>query len=231
MSVALLRAKLDEVLSKFPELGELCDRCISSRRWGGSAVLMVLDASFTSIGLSYFRSVVPAVARIKRELVETGALRTLEDLMDADVELLRPFWRNRRSWEVAKGVAATLLQHRGNDDVSKLRAWASSSNLEGWRLDPIGSLRGVGLVTYQYLRMMGGVDTVMPDRVVKRVINGVLRECGFEAVEDDLEFVRTVERVASQTGRRPVELCWFTWLLSETELMKGPSYRDVVHLI
>jgi hypothetical protein len=32
-----------------------------------------------------------------------------------------------------------------------------------WWEDPVGSIKGVGLVTFQYLRMMGGVDTVMPD--------------------------------------------------------------------
>ncbi|MCS7127126.1 MAG: hypothetical protein NZ953_01850 [Thaumarchaeota archaeon] len=230
MSLELLRSRLDELTSGFPELEELCDRCLSSRRWGGSAVLMVVDAAFTSIGLSYFRSVVPAVARIKRELVDRGVLTSLEELAEVDVDSVRAFWRNGRSWEVARGVAAKLVELEG-DDVSRLRRWASSATLEGWREDPVGSLRGVGLVTYQYLRMMGGIDTSMPDRIVKRVINGLLSECGFGPVEDDVEFVRTVERVSRATGYRAVELTWLTWLLHETELMRRPTYREVVHMI
>lgn len=193
-------------------------------------VLMVLDASFTSIGMSYFRSVVPAVDKIRRDLVEPGVLKNLEDLNSVDLDRVRPYWRNVRSWEVAKSVAGSLLQRDG-DDVSRLRRWASSATLEGWRSDSIGSLKGVGLVTYQYLRMMGGVDTVMPDKIVKRVLNDILKECGFEVVRDDLEFVRQVERIAHLTGYRPIELCWFTWLFNETELMKRPSYREVVHMI
>jgi len=38
----------------------------------------------------------------------------------------------------------------------------------------IGRIKGVGLVTFQYLRMMGGIDTVMPDKIVKGVINKIL---------------------------------------------------------
>jgi len=39
-----------------------------------------------------------------------------------------------------------------------------NAKLENWREDPIGRIKGVGLITFQYLRMMGGIDTVMPDK-------------------------------------------------------------------
>jgi hypothetical protein len=45
------------------------------------------------------------------------------------------------------------------DDKAALRAWAGNARLENWREDPVGRIKGVGLVTFQYLRMMGGVDT------------------------------------------------------------------------
>jgi hypothetical protein len=64
------------------------------------------------------------------------------------------------------------------DDKLALRTWASNARLEGWREDPVGRIKGVGLVTFQYLRMMGGVDTVMPDKIVKRVVNGILVKAG-----------------------------------------------------
>jgi len=41
--------------------------------------------------------------------------------------------------------------------------------------------------------MMGGVDTVMPDKIVKRVINEILRKAGFEDVSNDIEFVEKAE--------------------------------------
>ncbi len=231
MSVAELKRLLDEVISSMPEVRELVDRCLGSRRWGGSVVLMVVDAAFTSVGMSYFRTVVPAVVRFKELFVDSGAISTLRDLADQEVDRLRRVWRNRRSWEVAQEVARRLSAFDGKDDVQRLRRWALSSTLEGWRNDPVGSVRGVGLVTYQYLRMMGGVDTVMPDKVVKRVINSMLRRAGLEEVWDDIAFVREVERIAAATGHRPAELTWMTWLLTERELMGEPSYARVLHLI
>jgi hypothetical protein len=55
------------------------------------------------------------------------------------------------------------LSTLSEDDKSALRTWAANARLENWWEDPIGSIKGVGLVTFQYLRMMGGVDTVMSD--------------------------------------------------------------------
>ena len=66
--------------------------------------------------------------------------------------------------------------------------------------------------------MMGGVDTVMPDKIVKRVINGILEEAGFEPVNNDVEFVRRAVEVASACGYRPVELCWMTWMIQPVAL-------------
>ncbi|MEM1545468.1 MAG: hypothetical protein QXP91_03335 [Candidatus Methanomethylicia archaeon] len=36
--------------------------------------------------------------------------------------------------------------------------------------DPIRSVKGVGLTTFQHLRMMDGINTVMSGKIVKRVI-------------------------------------------------------------
>jgi hypothetical protein len=35
--------------------------------------------------------------------------------------------------------------------------------------------------------MMGGVDTVMPDKIVKRVINEILHKAGLRPVNDDMK--------------------------------------------
>ncbi|MEM0451092.1 MAG: hypothetical protein QXO17_05950 [Nitrososphaerota archaeon] len=231
MGIGELRRLLDEVFASMPELRELGDRCLSSRRWGGSAVLMVVDAAFTSIGMSYFRSVVPAVIRFKELFVDTRRVSSLREMASLDLDELRSVWRNRRSWEVARNVALRLSEFDGEDDVQRLRTWALRSTLENWRKDPIGSIKGIGLVTYQYLRMMGGVDTVMPDKVVKRVINSLLRQAGLNEVWDDLSFVREVERLAVLTGHRAVELTWMTWLLSERRLMGDLRFSEVLHMI
>ncbi|MEM2876040.1 MAG: hypothetical protein QXL67_03705, partial [Candidatus Bathyarchaeia archaeon] len=134
---------------------------------------MVVDAAFTSIGLNYFTAVVPKVEEFRKKFVEDGKIKNLKDLAKADINELRGVWKNRRSWTIAKDISS-YLSSLCEDDKTALRTWAMNSSLKNWKEDPIGRIKGVGLITFQYLRMMGGVDTVMPDKIVKRVINEIL---------------------------------------------------------
>jgi len=120
--------------------------------------LMVVDAAFTSIGLNYFTAVVPKVEEFSKRFVESGRIKSLKELAGADINELREVWRNKRSWSIARYIAS-YLSTLSEDDKTALRAWAGNAKLENWREDPVGRIKGVGLVTFQYLRMMGGVDT------------------------------------------------------------------------
>ena len=145
---------------------------------------MVVDAAFTSIGLNYFTSVVPKVEEFSRKFVESGRIKNLKELAAADINELREVWKNRRSWAMAKGIASHLST-LSEDDKLALRTWATNARLENWWEDPIGKIKGVGLVTFQYLRMMGCVDTVMPDKIVKRIVNGILVKVGLESLNSE----------------------------------------------
>ncbi|MCS7130760.1 MAG: hypothetical protein NZ872_05005 [Archaeoglobaceae archaeon] len=204
---------VNDYMSLVPEIRDHCERCLKTERYGGNVVLMLVDASFTSIGLNYFKSVVPKVLEFKKEF---GKIKTLSDLSKANVEELRRVWKNLRSWNVAIEVAK-YLSKLSKDDRIALRTWAKNSSLENWKGDLIGRIKGVGLITYQYLRMMGGIDTVMPDKIVKRVINEILSSAGMERVEGDLEFIKVVERIAKICNYRPIELCWMTWLVQYSD--------------
>ncbi|MEM4447313.1 MAG: hypothetical protein QW461_08480 [Candidatus Jordarchaeales archaeon] len=230
-NLSSLKRIIDEHMKMVSGLKEHCERCLRTERWGGSVVLMVVDAAFTSIGLNYFTAVVPKVEEFSRRFVETGRITRLRDLAESSLEELTAVWRNKRSLMVAKEVAA-YLSTLSEDDREALRSWARSARIEEWKRDPIGRIKGVGLVTFQYLRMMGGIDTVMPDKIVKRVINGILAEAGLKPVEDDLEFVRTVERLAVVCGYRPIELCWMTWLIQpEGKKMRMEKYAPLLQKI
>ncbi|MCJ7632265.1 hypothetical protein MUP77_07715, partial [Candidatus Bathyarchaeota archaeon] len=159
-----------------------------------------------------------------------GRVRNLKDLLEADMDELREVWKNKRSWLMAKDVASYLSTI--DDGKSSLRAWAKSANLDRWRDDPIGRIRGVGLITFQYLRMMGGVDTVMPDKIVKKVINEILEKADHEPVNDDVEFIRKTEEIALTCGYKPIELCWMTWLVQpEGKIMRMKKYSDLLSKI
>lgn len=218
-------------MKKVEGIKEYCDRCLATERWGGKVVLMVVDASFTSAGLNYFTAVVPKVIEFEEKFVNKGVINSLKDLARMELKELKKIWKLERSWNVAKNVAKYLISLDEEDKVS-LRKWAKYSKLEEWDKDPIGRIKGVGLVTYQYLRMMGGIDTVMPDKIVKRVLNEIFEKAGYERVEDDFEFIKKVEYVARITGYRPIELTWMTWLVqSEGDKVRMDKYREVLKKI
>ena len=80
--------------------------------------------------------------------------------------------------------------------------------------------------------MMGGVDTVMPDKIVKRVINEILEKSGSEQVNDNLEFIEKAEEIALMCGYRPIELCWMTWLIQpEGKMMRMKKYSSTLSKI
>lgn len=47
-------------------------RCLGGKRWGGHAILILVDAALDSIGLNYFQIVVPRVRSFYEEYVRTG---------------------------------------------------------------------------------------------------------------------------------------------------------------
>jgi hypothetical protein len=224
----MLKKIVDSHMQKVSGLEEHCLRCLRTERWGGSVVLMVVDAAFTSIGLNYFTAVVPKVEEFNKKFVENRKIKNLKDLSKADIKELRSVWKNKRSWIIAKEIAS-YVSTLSEDDKIALRTWARNSKLENWREDPIGRIKGVGLITFQYLRMMGGIDTVMPDKIVKRVMNEILVKAGLEPVNNDIEFIKRVEEIALNCGYRPIELCWMAWLIQpEGKIMRMEKYSKIL---
>jgi len=227
---------INSYMAKTKGLREHCERCLRTERWNGKPVLMVIDAAFTSIGLNYFKSVVPKVIEFEKRFVKKGLVQNFEDLKSISISDVKDIWGNKRSWNVAKSVASCfyeLAKSKKLNDREALRQWASSSSLENWKEDPIGKIKGVGINTYQYLRMMGGIDIAMPDKVVRKVIKQILKESNTEMPTDgDIELVRTIEKIASISFYRSIEICWMTWLVqSEGEVIRMEKYRDVLERI
>jgi len=227
-----LKDIVDSYIQKVPEVKEHCGRCLRTERWDGNVTLMIVDAAFTSIGLNYFQAVVPKVEEFRQEFIESGKIRTLEDLPVASDEELERIWRNKRSWQMAKSVAsylAKIKREKTLDDREALIYWAKHARLEDWETDPGGKIKGVGINSFQYLRMMGGIDTVMPDKIVKRVIDEILIKANMKIPSTDIGFVRLVEQIAADTGHRAIELCWMTWLIqSEAGLSRIEKYSALL---
>lgn len=228
---AKLKRAITSYMQKVSGIEEHCKRCLNTERWRGSVVLMVVDTAFTSIGLNYFTAVVPKVEEFNKKFVENGRIKNLEDFEKVPINELRKVWKNKRSWQMAGEIASYLSNSSENDKLA-LTKWAKNTTLESWDKDPIGRINGVGINTFQYLWMMGGIDTVMPDKIVKRVINEILEKADSEPINDDIEFVKKVEEISYECGYRPIELCWMTWLIQpEGKIMRMKKYSNILSQI
>ena len=227
-----LKEAVDSYMQQVPEVSDYIERCLRSERWDGNVVLMVVDAAFTSIGLNYFQSVVPRVEQFRQEFVEAGKIGTLEDLAAANNAELEQVWRNKRSWQMAKSVASYLAgikKEKRFDDRQALIYWARHASLDDWETNPIGRIKGVGINSFQYLRMMGGIDTVMPDKIVKRVIAEMLAKANMKMPLTDIEFVKFMERMAPEVGYKAIALCWMTWMIqSEAGMSRMEKYAALL---
>ena len=203
--------RFKEVLAAAKE-GEL--RCLNGKRWDGNAVLIVVDASLDSIGLNYFKIVVPRVKHFYKDYVKTeevSSFNALSNLSPEDARL-RSIMNNRRVWQAAIGISRVLdklREDKGLDtDFDALRYWAEHANHKEWKKDEIGMVNGVGLITFQYLRMQAGIDTSMPDKIIKRMVK---REFGVHA-NDNLQFIEEMERLSKEIGYSQILICWAIWL-------------------
>ena len=198
---------------------EYCTRCLNCERCGNNVILLIVDASFTSLCLNYFNVVVPKVMEFREAFVYSKKITSLEELANYDIEELRKVWKNARSWHVAKGIARYLAKVKDERKLNDRQAfiyWGRNSSLENWKLDPIGRIKGIGINTYQYLRMMAGVDTVMPDKIVRRVLENILGKLP----EDDIEFIKCIERIAKKANLRAIDICWMTWFVNSDVLKR-----------
>jgi hypothetical protein len=139
---------------------------------------------------------------------------------------------NRRLKKVVDSYMAKVPELKKeiiSDDRAAFIYWAKNTKLENWEEDPVGKIRGVGINTFQYLRMMAGIDTVMPDKIVKRVMEEMFKEVGLTMPHSDIDFIKEVEHGALETGYKAIELCWMTWLIqSEAGSIRIEKYAHLL---
>lgn len=211
--------RFKDVLAAAKE-GEL--RCLTGKRWSGNAVLIVVDAALDSVGLQYFNIVVPRVKRFYNDYVKTTEINSFNvfSRLSPEDTRLRDIMNNKRVWHVAIEISRVLcaIKERKSleSDFVALKYWAEHADYNNWQNDEMGMINGVGLITFQYLRMQVGVDTNMPDKIIKRVVE---REFGVHA-NSDLTFIVEMERLSKVIGYSQIMICWAIWL-RESGMGKG----------
>ena len=94
-------------------------------------------------------------------------------------------------------VIDRLKEYSGIDDYQVMKTWALKADYMNFKDDIIGRIRGIGIATFQHLRMNFGANTVKPDQRVKEVLN---KEFKFYS-ENDIDYISAVEYIAKITGK------------------------------
>ena len=196
------------------ELKHFTKECLEVSRWNGIPTTMLVDAAFTSVGMNYFGVVVPKVREFQDKFLRSRKITCFRDLaFYRKMSELFGLFDNRRAWSLAK-EAARYFSGSGLPDKKALVEWAREADYHNWTKNPIGKIKGVGINTFQYLRMQGGVDTIMPDKIVIRVLGKICREGGYSLrANNEIEYIDRICELADRVGYKPIELCWASWLI------------------
>ena len=89
-------------------------------------------------------------------------------------------------------------------DYEVMKKWARSVSVKDWENDPISQIKGIGLATFQHLRMSFGINTVKPDQRVKEVLQKAF-EC-FKLSTTSKNTILAVEEIAEITGYKVLQI-------------------------
>lgn len=185
-------------------------------RWtGDDPLLLVADAAGTTTGQNYFDQVKPSVEAFQARFLDTGRLTSFAELAKLDQKnpsLTQIFEAERKRRVLIKG-AEIFANMDGEDDLTRLQSWARNADPTIYTKDPFGQIFGVGLRTFQYLRMIAGVDTVKPDIQVRRFIEALAEGTDNPNLDPstDLSVLASCRWIAENTDYRMIELDQIAW--------------------
>ncbi|MFC4246728.1 hypothetical protein ACFOZ7_06915 [Natribaculum luteum] len=189
---------------------------LARERWtGDDPVSLLAEAAASTTGQGYFTGVRPTVERFRETFVEPGRVTSFEDLAALDLEdddLVATFGAQRKRHVLLE--AACVLDGHAGSDLEALTSWAAAADVYRYEDDPIGSISGVGPATFQYLRMLAGVDAAKPDPETAELVETVATEV--DSLEIDagtsLRTIASCEWLAIVTSYRRIEIDQLAWL-------------------
>jgi hypothetical protein len=98
----------------------------------------------------------------------------------------------------------SFFESVGITSQETLMKWANNSNFED---DFKGKISGMGYAIFQWLVMRQGIETIKPDRHVRRFVESIIHRS--DVTDEDL--VVSLEQVATELRLKAYELDWRIW--------------------
>jgi len=156
----------------------------------------------------YDSFVVPRVKLMRKSGVKTLE-KLLETINDEGINGFCKIWnyRHPKRVEILENLANKFLQIKKElnalSDLKALNEWGKQSKADDY---PKFSVKGIGFVTYQYLRLMCGADTTKPDVHLKSAVKE-----GTGNKLPEAEVVQVVEQSAKRMNVKARQLDYALW--------------------
>lgn len=192
-----MKEKLDK-LEKFIEKTKVVDDVGNKLGTYSNAVLICIDAVL-SINRQYYKFVVPRIIYFQEKYSYINTLNKLIEVIEQENIIgFSKYWNYKHDqraltlYELTKKLIDITNEYKELDELSALKKWATEVSPLDYKQF---NVNGIGLATFQYIRMMLGAKTVKPDVHIKKIITEILNEkindaqiiTLFEKACDDLE--------------------------------------------
>lgn len=155
-------------LKEYAEKNNLCELKNNEELYLTS-VEVVLDAVL-SINRKYYQFVVPRIQYFQENYSHIRTLKSLRSLIHDEEVKFEKVWlyRHPARLETLKSLVDKFLEIIGEDnDLDALKKWAEDATYEDYANFRV---KGIGIATFQYLRILLGADTIKPDVHIKRFV-------------------------------------------------------------
>lgn len=188
---------------------------------GDDPLLLLAEAAASTTGQRYRSGIEPTVERFREAFVATERVETFRDLagLAVDDEALIEAFGAQRKRRVLCEAARVLAERKEDDDFTSLCAWAAEADPYRYHEDPIGAISGVGPSTFQYLRMLAGIDTAKPDPQVTDFLETLASEVDTPYLDasEPLRAIAACEWLGIVTDYRAIEVDQLAWWLDADE--------------
>lgn len=144
-----------------------------------NAVLICLDAVL-SINRQYYRFVVPRISYFQENYSDIDSLEKLLRVLENEKIIgFSKYWnykhdeRTKTLYNLTKKMIVIADNYKYLNELEALKTWAKEVTPVDYKAF---NVPGIGLATFQYIRMMLGAKTVKPDVHIKRIVSHVLNK-------------------------------------------------------
>lgn len=175
-----------------------------------NAALICIDAVL-SINRKYYKFVVPRISYFQENYAEIDNLEKLLVLLEKEKILgFNKCWnynhiqRAEILYNLTRKMITIANEHKDLKELDALKLWARTTSPIDYQTF---NVEGIGLATFQYIRMMLGAKTIKPDVHIKRIITNVLNK-----KISDIYVITLFEKACNDLGMDIAEVEHNLWL-------------------